>query len=127
MPRKQSLMLLVGFISGVAFSFVAACANGPKVRVYISTPQPTTQWQTADNYGKYGCVDPKPCPAGYGLSGKDCVPLKTGPNACAGGGMVYSDASTNQSGFVPYYKTDKLICFTPTDAQTLLSYCNGNK
>lgn len=32
---------------------------------------------------------------------------------------------TSEKSFVNYDKTDKFICLSPTDAQTLLSYCSA--
>lgn len=40
-------------------------------------------------------------------------------------GMNWANASTGQQGFVPYSSTDKYVCMTPTDAQTLFSYCRS--
>lgn len=45
------------------------------------------------------------------------------PNA---GGMDYSDTSGNK-GFIEFYKTDKFVCFTPPDMETMLNYCGVNK
>lgn len=42
----------------------------------------------------------------------------------ASGGMNYSDPKGNK-GLKPYSQTDKYICFTPTEAQTLLNYCEA--
>ena len=39
------------------------------------------------------------------------------------GGMNYYDPVSDKSGFIPYSQTDKFICLTPTDAQTLFNYC----
>jgi hypothetical protein len=41
------------------------------------------------------------------------------------GGMDYYDEALEQSGFTPYEATNKYICFTPTDLQTLLNYCGS--
>lgn len=38
------------------------------------------------------------------------------------GGMDFSDAAGTK-GFVEYPKTDKFVCLTPIDTQTLLNYC----
>jgi hypothetical protein len=41
----------------------------------------------------------------------------------AQGGVAWYDENTGQSGFTPYSQTDKHVCFTPTDLQTLMDYC----
>lgn len=54
---------------------------------------------------------------------------KTGPKVRvylsdpAKGGMEFYDQNTDVGGFVNYAETNKFICFTPGDMQTLLNYC----
>lgn len=45
----------------------------------------------------------------------------------ASGGMQYFDEKTSDKGFILYKDTDNYVCFTPSDAQALLSYCGGSK
>ncbi len=42
------------------------------------------------------------------------------------GGMDFYDPNAGHGGFVPYSATDKFVCFTPPDAQTLVSACGIN-
>lgn len=39
------------------------------------------------------------------------------------GGMEWYDAHTGSAGFSHYSDTDNFVCFNPTDAQALLTYC----
>lgn len=39
------------------------------------------------------------------------------------GGLDGYDEATQKASFVKYADSDKYVCFTPTDAQTLLSSC----
>jgi hypothetical protein len=41
------------------------------------------------------------------------------------GGMDYFDSRKEQRGFIPYSQTDKLVCFSPTDLEALLTYCKS--
>lgn len=42
-------------------------------------------------------------------------------------GMEYSNDDGTVQGFVPYEHTDKFVCFTPGDAQTLINFCGASK
>ena len=42
----------------------------------------------------------------------------------AAGGLDGYNEATQQSSFVPYANSDKYVCFTPTDAQSLLDNCS---
>lgn len=45
----------------------------------------------------------------------------------ARGGMDFSNNLTGEKGFVPYSKTDKYVALTPTDAETLLNWCEVSR
>lgn len=101
---------------------LSACKDGPEVRVNISTPNPSEKWQSYQG----NCYLQKNCPTGEVLVGNACV-VADANNACVGGGMNYSDSRTGASGFVPYSQTDKMICFSSSDLQTLIDYCGSKK
>lgn len=45
----------------------------------------------------------------------------------ARGGMDFMNEATGEKGFVAYPQTDKYVCLSPQDAETLLNYCNATK
>jgi hypothetical protein len=56
MPRNQSLMPYMAFLSGILMCLVASCGNGPKVRVYLSDPGSGGMEYYDENTGERGFV-----------------------------------------------------------------------
>lgn len=41
--------------------------------------------------------------------------------------MEFYDEKTGESGNLDFSKTDKFVCFNPSDIEILLNYCGGKK
>lgn len=60
------------------------------------------------------------------------VACKKGPQVTvyvsdpARSGMEFYNFATKEGGFVEFPRTDKFVCLTPTDAETLFNYCSVN-
>lgn len=127
----------------IALLLLSACNHGPELTVYISNPEKNGMDWSDEHSGKKGFIpysetDKFVCMGSSDMGTlmnycrnqhKSLELLGAGPAVTLylsdplKGGMEYYDELTQQSGFISYSETDRLICLNPPDMSLLLDYC----